>query len=523
MKRAVLLPTVVTLGALLSCGGSQTPGTIIFPQDGALIRSPLRAEAQGPGQWHLDGTPVGQGLSLELPVTPGSHSLSYGQSRVNFTVRDERASGTILPVTEAVTLTPPQTVAVMAGQTSVQMSSAKNLRQTDTQHTPLRPQPPGQLAVRAAQAIRQGARPATRTLRAQHLPSQRTFRMNDLQGAVINVEADLIGDSGQLTIWADRSASVEQRQAALDTAQTFETTRRGLMEASFGLPSDVDGDGRVHLLFSPQLNAAGAAVGFFDPSDLLDPSVAGGNGMELLYLGLPDDSFNYSPASLLATTCHEYQHLVNFARKTLPPLYSGQLITETVAVNEGLSHLAEDLCGLNVSGGNAAFVAAALDANGTGSFAGADAQGETDTAARRGLAYLHLRRMLNEQRDPSGFLRRIINSRQTGWDNVSAQAETVRPALSDLQRTVWAMELAGTDGAPTWADFSGQPGPGPDTPGINPRQGWTPVWKNLGVNLRGPTPLNSWPQRLPAFGFAVRTVSGTFTPPAGAVSQRRIP
>lgn len=513
---------VALMTAIMSCSAHPTPGQIIFPQNGAVIRSPLHAESSGAGQWKLDGQPMGGGTTLNVPVEPGAHELSYGSSRLSFSVRDE-ISGSIVPVTTPMTATTPQLFSVLAGDLSVPLNGVKPPNTTGQQAL-IRLQPPeAQLSRRLTDAVERGARPAQPRLHTQALSEHRTFQMNNLQGGLNTVQADLLNDSGDMAIWIDAQATDAQRASALQTGLTFERERRQIVEAYFGTPSDVDGDGRVHLLFSPLLNTSGIAVGFFDPSDLLDPAMSGNNGMELLYLGLPEDNFNYSPPSLLATACHEYQHLVNFGRKSLPPLYSGQLITETLAVNEGLSHLAEDLCGLNVSGGNVAFVAAALDANGEGSFSGADIHGQTDTPARRGLAYLHLRRMLNEQRDPQAFLRRVVNARQTGWSNVSAQAETIRPSQADLQRTVWAMQLAGTPEAPAWANFSGVSGPGPDAPGVNPRQGWIPVWNNLGVNLHGLNTLTSWPQRLPAGGFALREHQGAFNPPAGAVTQRRIP
>lgn len=113
--------------------------------------------------------------------------------------------------------------------------------------------------------------------------------------------------------------------------------------ASFGAPSDVDGDGRIAFLYTPLVDDIGLG-GFQDPASVLDEAFGGsGNQTDLLFLSPTQPASSYR--SLLV---HEFQHLINFHQHVL--VRGGE--SEASWLNEGLSHVSEDLVDGFVSGGN---------------------------------------------------------------------------------------------------------------------------------------------------------------------------
>jgi len=127
---------------------------------------------------------------------------------------------------------------------------------------------------------------------------------------------------------------------------------------NFGTPSDVDGDGRVHVVLTPVVNRltpanqcslSGFVAGFFSAHDLYarEPNSA---GADVLYGHVPDPqgqwgcphTLYYWGRNLPLAFVHELQHLINFNEKVL--LRRGR--EEAVWLNEGLSHLAEEMVSL---------------------------------------------------------------------------------------------------------------------------------------------------------------------------------
>ncbi|HEY7893299.1 MAG TPA: hypothetical protein VIC24_00215 [Gemmatimonadaceae bacterium] len=127
----------------------------------------------------------------------------------------------------------------------------------------------------------------------------------------------------------------------------------------FGSPSDIDGNGRVFLLFTPQVNAAtprgsrGILAGFFFDGDLFpstgNNSCAESNEAEIFYLLTPDPNGQFSDVrstssvrqSIRGTIAHEFQHMINAGVRLL----SENAPDEATWLNEGLSHFAEELVG----------------------------------------------------------------------------------------------------------------------------------------------------------------------------------
>lgn len=123
----------------------------------------------------------------------------------------------------------------------------------------------------------------------------------------------------------------------------------------FGQPSDIDHNGHVFLLFTPQVNAAtkrgsnSILEGFFFVGDLFaTSSCAESNESELFYLLTPDPTGKFSDArstssvrqDIRGTIAHEFQHMINAGVRI-----STNAPDEATWLNEGLSHFAEELVG----------------------------------------------------------------------------------------------------------------------------------------------------------------------------------
>jgi hypothetical protein len=127
---------------------------------------------------------------------------------------------------------------------------------------------------------------------------------------------------------------------------------------AFGAESDVDANGVVIVLLThrvnalaPGCNSSGSVIlGYFFGADLLPRGVGnpGSNEAEIFYGLVPDpDNFEcdisreFARSRLPATFIHEFQHMISFNQHVL--LRDGT--SEDTWLNEGLSHLAEELGG----------------------------------------------------------------------------------------------------------------------------------------------------------------------------------
>jgi len=138
---------------------------------------------------------------------------------------------------------------------------------------------------------------------------------------------------------------------------TFDLDLYTIDVATFGSPTDIDGDGRVIVLLSPIINklttastcsTAGYIAGFFNAVDLLPASYPGkSNGAEIFYSLVPDPQGTFSCQHTIAavgqltpsTFIHEFQHMISFGQHAI--MRNGN--EEDPWLNEGLSHIAEEL------------------------------------------------------------------------------------------------------------------------------------------------------------------------------------
>jgi len=197
----------------------------------------------------------------------------------------------------------------------------------------------------------------------------RTFNANGQQGCsnAQNVSAKLVAQGSKVQIFEDMAnpaggftpTDYQQIAAAFDNQIWPVDTRH------FGEPSDLDGNGRVVILYTRAVNALTPANvnyvvgGFFYSRDLF-PKVAtpsqgacpASNEAEMFYMLAPDPNGEVNGnrrtaesvrRSTLSTVAHEFQHLINASRRLFIVRAPGNQWNEEVWLNEGLSHIAEEL------------------------------------------------------------------------------------------------------------------------------------------------------------------------------------
>lgn len=187
---------------------------------------------------------------------------------------------------------------------------------------------------------------------------------NDACTNPINVGARVAAISNGAYILAD-TANPSGGFSDADYASfgaTFDTLVSPVDVNAFGAPTDIDHNGKIVILFTKEVNklttrgSAGVVGGFFYERDLF-PTVANAefqacpssNVGEIYYSLVPDPNAVFSDkrtaSDVLAITpgtlAHEFQHLINAGRR----LYVNTTadFPEVVWLNEGLSHIAEEL------------------------------------------------------------------------------------------------------------------------------------------------------------------------------------
>ena len=152
-------------------------------------------------------------------------------------------------------------------------------------------------------------------------------------------------------------------------AATFDTLVFPLDTTNFGSPSDIDNNGRVVLFFTTavnQLTPAGSATfagGFFYNRDLFPSTPTPGffqcntsNVGEIFYLPVVDaartinEFFDDKPSMIketISTLAHEFQHLISASRRIY---VNNSDDFETIWLDEGMSHIAEELLYLRIAG-----------------------------------------------------------------------------------------------------------------------------------------------------------------------------
>jgi hypothetical protein len=159
-----------------------------------------------------------------------------------------------------------------------------------------------------------------------------------------------------ILVWVDTTAIPDLRDGQLQAlSRLFDEELYPLNESAFGEASDVDGNGRVHVVLTPivnQLTLAGQCTlsgfvgGFFSPHDLF-PTTPNANGGEVFYGFVPDSAGTWGcPHSagefsrvIRTAFVHELQHVISYQQHVFRR--GGE--EEAIWLNEGMSHMAEEL------------------------------------------------------------------------------------------------------------------------------------------------------------------------------------
>lgn len=186
----------------------------------------------------------------------------------------------------------------------------------------------------------------------------------------------------------------------------------------FGRPTDIDGDGRVAILFSPRVNDLtpngtanqGFITGFFLVNDLAPnffPQTSYGG--EIFYAMVPDPNGEYGNAfskplvtSIIpGTLAHEFEHMISFGYRFVTiGRGTSFALTQVTWLEEGMAHIAEDLNGLT-SSNNGRITLYLLDPGNVSLFG-------SDTLEQRGGIFLFLR-YLGDQLG-NGIFKPIVRS-----------------------------------------------------------------------------------------------------------------
>jgi hypothetical protein len=316
-------------------------------------------------------------------------------------------------------------------------------------------------------------------------PTQRTARVAALTSGTMILE-DTSNPPGGFT---------DEEYAAI--AVTVDTLVVPVNTAAFGEPTDIDANGRIAIVFTRAVNeltprgAGGVVLGFYYSRDLLPRSGASGecpgsNVAEIFYVMVPDPGAvlgdartkAYVQGIAVSTVAHELQHLINASRRMY--ITRAQEPVEETWLNEGLSHIAEELVFYRASGlaprqnidagqlasgtrvremhelfmrGNFGRYAEFLEATQTNSPMAAN-----DQLATRGASWAFLRYVADRAGAVDGDLwRRLVDGGRTGATNLDAALAgagmTATAALRDWSAAV-AVDDAVAGIAPAFAQPS---------------------------------------------------------------------
>ena len=245
------------------------------------------------------------------------------------------------------------------------------------------------------------------------------------------ITASLVASGERANVYVDlddlNRLSRDSLQAQVDR---FSEKTYPIATSAFGKTSDVDNDGKILILYTnlvnPDESIFGAAGFFYAPSLLSIEQGGDGNLSDMFYLD-PD----IDPSRIDAVLAHEFQHLINFNQHVL--IHNGT--SEDVWLNEGLSHICEDLIGANgvhnIWNVDVFLRHTAKGPLGIKTYGGGN--------AIRGALYLFVRSLVEEF--GSGVLARLAQTGKAGFTNV--EGATGRRFADIFDRHVSRLFLSG--------------------------------------------------------------------------------
>ena len=279
-------------------------------------------------------------------------------------------------------------------------------------------------------------------------------------GAFVTTQARLRYEGVHVYVYEDTGVSSSFSDSAYAAfGKLFDDVLYPIDTVAFGAPSDIDGNGHIIVLLSQKINeltpaadcqTKGFVAGYFYGYDL--STGANANRGEVFYSVAPDPNGTYSCAHTTAdisrltpaTFIHEFQHMISYNQHVLVRGSS----SEVTWLNEGLSHIAEELGGryyedkypapLGRASPSQLFPDSAqgfvppqfrnayayLQKPTTQSVTTFEGLG---TLEERGAAWLFLRWLGDHKGD--GIFRQLVQTSRTGIDNVADKAGEPFPVL----------------------------------------------------------------------------------------------
>lgn len=218
-----------------------------------------------------------------------------------------------------------------------------------------------------------------------------------------------------------------------------------------GSTSDVDDDGKFHVLMTKQINKLGAMgggiiTGYFYAGDLYARSSSNvtSNEREIIYTMVPDPDGDYGTAIskefamsnlMPAVLPHELQHAISYNQH----VFENGGLPEENWLNEGMSHLIEDVVGHGMENPSryAMFLASP-------STYGVVTLGSPNLM-ERGASYLFMRYMYEQATDPNAFLKALEQTSSRGTDNLEEAFDGSEMNTFPQFMVRWVIALAMTD------------------------------------------------------------------------------
>ena len=285
------------------------------------------------------------------------------------------------------------------------------------------------------------------TVRSVKMGDERIFHMVALTENQDEENSDItatcIYSTNKVNVWVDNNTNLNE----VDISGIINNLENIIIPRHleiWGKWKDVDENGKLSILLTPRFNQARTAIGLFNPADFYQYSDnphsetynPKSNMMDIIYAGIPETDGKDSAfieKSITATIAHEMQHLTSFSHVYKQHIALGQEEPklEKVFLEEGLAHLAENLAGFGMSGGNMAFVAVYLSNTQNTSLSSYSTSVYTDSVERRGGMALLLSWLFWEKggieitedgiiRDCGGisFLQNVYASFKRGWPRI---------------------------------------------------------------------------------------------------------
>jgi len=296
------------------------------------------------------------------------------------------------------------------------------------------------------------------------LGDRREFNVINKDNKFTKVTAEVKSVSKHAIIYQDvKAPSGGFNAIQFDTiGGRFDSPTYDVLTRTFGEPSDIDGNGKIIILFTPVVNeltprgAGGFVAGFYYGCDLLTKqSCSGSNGAEMFYLFVPDPkgahgdsrTADFVMRGISPVLGHEFQHMIHFGKRRSQ---------DVLWLSEGLAHMAEDLVAdeydrlgqlqlaREFRAQNYERARRYLQDNTRESLIADEAPGSLEV---RGASWLLLKYLTGHYGEQ--VLQRMANSTRSSIANVTDATGTAWPQLlADWSVAVWAdnaPELAGTD------------------------------------------------------------------------------